>query len=1241
MFFGSILVPFIVGLVTNKVSDLFRQENLSLIVNELYEKSVDEFNKKYRSAYGGEYDNFLARDKNLEHVMKTVLSFKQISDIEFENTSDFLGNPTPDEVVKDFISIFHGNLNNDERLVQYRQMREHHFLTETILNEIKQLKQIRFKKFVIPDEYFNDVAGTETKKLERDLERVIEAINISDIVLIDSYRGFGKTETLKYISKSESMVKLFNSIIVMRHGVRNIVDSIQTELFQGEKYLIIVDDCDLCMDEIKELLNFIKSIGGVSKVIMSVQTYSVEMVKSLILNAGLINKMVQISLNSWEKADYIELLRKASQESKYEDEDIIVAKYPSPTLLKWIGEKTVSSNQHDIEFLFREYRELLENDAYEIVNNYMSREDCNRLLFSLCCIVPFDLSDDQCRDINESFQRNYDIKAIVRLMQKGGIIRKVGYKYRFFPDIKGDIFLASTLNGEYDVHILDYWIKRDQNSVLQNISEAGLVNKIDIQDKLKLLIDEWSRSEEYFEQSENLEIASYIVRFSQESVINLIYSYLESTKSSDDGRYSRLTTDNFGPVVVKLWQYNVNIEAILNFLCELETYQMDGLYDNYKVKGLTSELFSPVKNNSRKINKSLTILKKWIENGRYEALTIFKYAASEIQKGSHEITKPIINGIQYGQAVVSLTDEVVSMREKCLEIIGYLINNSFEYRTIKVIETIFYEIGNMAFGNGDLEESSLKHLIEEERKKLVELLGEKLLISDDISANIIIERILIYCWASQTPGYNYAESYLLKFKPDGKFLFAKYYVDVDYRVISFDEIAKIAPSEERWKWFVETIMHNTNDVRNDSTRIAEMLHNEIESVSQLKEFFIYESRIIDNFGLAWSIPNIIGKWFELDNNLFVEFFQSEHYSDIAGYFKASILEAVVSDNNKLEQISRSMLVPEVKLSNEEIYTLLRVAADPDIDDTKVLTIINRIIDNYDFEHSGNIIRKLYFIFKERDRSCLTSILLKVIQKYPFNKSMIDMLSFIIKQFINDLEGDSKFQELKDEVLKKLNSLPELSFHEEQLIEMLLNSIEEAVYFIEDRLKNLEDRVKLVPYGGFSFLNKFVLDSDDFKFLIYKLMEFEDNKLVSHYNLMSIIKPLFAKNDEEGICIGTRTLKYFIDEKDTRGVIILLKFFVLSKKNVVDFVDAVKYLNEIGKQKEAESMIYLHRFPDGAWSRSLGQNAPELMNRISLYSEIHKLIPFGRLKLVVEKCIDSMREDMDNDLLRDEEILNPR
>lgn len=253
-----------------------------------------------------------------------------------------------------------------------------------------------------------------------------------------------------------------------------------------------------------------------------------------------------------------------------------------------------------------------------------------------------------------------------------------------------------------------------------------------------------------------------------------------------------------------------------------------------------------------------------------------------------------------------------------------------------------------------------------------------------------------------------------------------------------------------------------------------------------------------------------------------------------------------------------------------------------------------------------------------------------------------MIDFIIQQFIKDLEVVNGFQELKDEILQRICSFKKMDYHEYKIVGVLLRNKEEALEFIKNRFIN-EDISKLdkVPYGGFPFLTEYIADVESFRFLTCELMKFVDHDLITEYDLSCIIKPLFLVRVKADDVLGTNLLKCFINEKDIRGVLVLMNCFILSTETINDFVDALNYLNDNSKGKEAEDFIYSQRFPEGGWSRSTGQDSPELTNRVSLYSEIHKLLPFGRLKLAAERCIDYLRKEMEEDIIRDEEVLNPR
>lgn len=924
-----------------------------------------------------------------------------------------------------------------------------------------------------------------------------------------------------------------------------------------------------------------------------------------------------------------------------DDEEIIVSKYPSPSLIRWIGDRSEASDTSKIDTLFEEQRALLESDAYEMLSEYLSYEECRKLLFSLCCSMP--LRVHEFNAVNESMNSNHDIKLIVNLLIKSGILRKVGHSFRFYPDIKGDIYFSYSLNDEYDTQVLNFWINNSQSKTLENIFEASFINGMDIEEKLKPLIDEWACSKDYYRQNKNLEAANYIVKFAPESVLNLVYCYLEEAKSSNGGAYSRLTSDNFGPVLLELWKTSVDKRAILSILCEMELNSLDGIYDNFKVEGLTRGFFSPVSNRSEEILEALSIIKKWINEDKVGALEIFEYAGSEILRGSHTVTKTIINGVQYGQRVLNVSEEAIQVRRSCISIIEDLVNNKLNHLSAGVIESICNNLGNLTFGSTEKQQVPLDRIFETERAFLTDLFGRKLINSMDIASNIILERILMNWWAVQCPGCQSTEAYLLEFIRDGRYLFAKYYTDVDYRVVSFDDIMQIAPAEQRWEWFVDEVTSNTTDKRDDSRRIAKMLDGELATISELYALLILETGIIEALGQGWSRPGIIEEWCKLNSDLFIDYARSDYYKMSEGFIRAAILRGLVTlDEVYNKEIIDSFLGLGDQLSAEEIYSLLQIASNETLDDAYVVSMIQQLINYSTHKHMGTFIHRLFFIFKNREQSPVNNILINIIHKCSLNESTIDMLDFILRQFINNLKVGSDFRELKEIILSKLYICKKFAYHENKIIETLLSSEDEAIAFIGKRVENFgEDYFHQIPYDGFSFLKKFILDIVSFDSLICNLIELQENNNMNVSNISLITKPLFMNEAQEGGTIGTNLLKRYCVECNEQGVLILMDCFVLDIQTVEVFVEILVFLSDRNMQKEAEKYLNSHLFPEGCWSKGIGEDSPELLDRISLYSEIHQRLPYGRLKLVVEGCIDYLRKRMKEDLIFDEEVLNPR
>lgn len=1249
MFFDSILLPFIVGLITNKVSsELFKDESLSSIVQQIYDESRDEFNKKYMYLYGGKYNNFIERQENYDILLSNVINYKDISTVDNINKKSSYGNTTPDEVVQDFLNIFEKKLDKDERLVEYRVVREHNLLTEEILEEIRKLTCIKIKKFEnflpILDSSSKKIKAYTIEKTKREIEKVFEYLSQYKIVLIDSYRNFGKTEELYKIPLNDEIKGMFENIIIMKHGIRNILDALQDEIIEGKTYLILIDDIDLCKDDFIELIRFIKESKWNNKIVATVQTYMLEDMKNIIIKEGLTKNFKNISLNNWKKEDLTELLRKASCTDVIEDEELIVAKYPSPALISWIGESKINSNIEMVEELFDEYKEVMVSDVHDILKNILSREECTKLIFNISCTVPLDFSDNLKKSIKELMEINgVTFEKIVNLLINGGIIRKVGYRYRFFPDIKGDIYLAYSLKNNLFPYEVQYWINNNQERILENINMARFICKLDINEILTPVINEWLNADEYFMQSSILKKAINIVSLEPKSILNLIYYYLQYAINSHGEKYYKLTTDNFSPLLLQIWRFSDEKEAVLEFARLAEIHGLNGIYANYKVDGIIKSFFSPVNSPIKAISDSLEIIEKWLQNDEEKALTIAKYALSEILSGSHEVSRGIISGIQYSEEIINANTEVISIRNKCISIIKYLINEKFNYETVKTIEEICKSIGKIVFGSISESELPLYSEIVHERQCVIDIIGTKLLDSDDISCNIIMERILIWCWVSQFEGSEKAEKYLINFTKSYEHLFTQYYVSTSYRIYSFKEINKKAPKKERVFWLIHNIMDD-NRVEKDIERIANLLNKKICTVEELAILLNNSKETIMKMGPFGSIHSILNKWCSLNTELFLEYVSSLFYFETYDFFKGDILSSIESINTieHNKELVISLLGNLDKLSFEEINSILNICIDKELDDKFVVDVIYKIIRGDKVKYPENLIHKLYCIFKERNKESIVKILIYIINKYNFDEAMCNMLDFLLKQFISELREYNDFASLKEIIVDKLTEFNNFKYHENSMLEILLNNSDEVINFLLKRLSvGIENNYRMVPFDGFSFLNKFIVDENKLDKLITILTELEGSGEITSIDKGLIYEPLFTVKDLNNEYIANKLLNQYINKNNTKGVLEILEYHKLFLDTLNPFIKGLIYLEKIKLYKEAEKIILLHRNIYNGYSRSVGGYSTEILNKIELYKRMYKILPYGRLRIITERCIEYLEKDMKIDLIRDEEIFNPR
>ncbi|MFP7277949.1 hypothetical protein SFC11_01235 [Exiguobacterium indicum] len=114
------IVDILIGLATNAgYEKLFKDENASLMYGKLehyLDKTTKEFFKKHKQ-YGYDHDSFLAREKNIELILKSMFYDKEIDLINEIDRRGFNNNPEiSEEHLKEFLTLFYENCKTDFEL---------------------------------------------------------------------------------------------------------------------------------------------------------------------------------------------------------------------------------------------------------------------------------------------------------------------------------------------------------------------------------------------------------------------------------------------------------------------------------------------------------------------------------------------------------------------------------------------------------------------------------------------------------------------------------------------------------------------------------------------------------------------------------------------------------------------------------------------------------------------------------------------------------------------------------------------------------------------------------------------------------------------------------------------------------------------------------------------------------------------------------------------------------------------
>jgi hypothetical protein len=497
------------------------------------------------------------------------------------------------------------------------------------------------------------------------------------------------------------------------------------------------------------------------KLILSLRSSGIYLLHRLLEETKCSEITEEIKIIEWKKDDLIKLLRATTRENKVKDEESIVAYYPNPYLIVWIGNQLKGKPIDDISKLKKRFIGDVIYDARQCLKGIIDK-GIEEFVFTLACIVPFNIEDEGLlKKLSIEFSLDFESqkKAISRLIE-AGVLRKIGRTVRFNPDMKGDIYLQYKLkdfNREFLKDFILEWISIYPENIFTNIGsalrygESNIVKKI-----LSEILDKWIEDVDKTPGSQrknNLELIEKIVFLVPERVINLLSSYLEYPSSPEtDPNYRKLNmekielnTDDYGPVILELMKIPFFKKEVICIIEKMAGLNIMGTYDNYKPSALVSKYISPLKNNPEVILSKLDIFNNWLNNPSITRITLLGSSLSELLAGTHRFSESSLGGLTLGEKPLIKHPKVIEVRNKTLSTLKSMLSCNNLDMQIKALE-ITKKIGVSVMGRLSEEKLPLYEIFKKERKELVEEIGSIINSKTDFKLLSEIEDLFIEWW---------------------------------------------------------------------------------------------------------------------------------------------------------------------------------------------------------------------------------------------------------------------------------------------------------------------------------------------------------------------------------------------------------------------------------------------------------------------------------------------------------------
>jgi len=462
--------------------------------------------------------------------------------------------------------------------------------------------------------------------------------------------GNGKSHLLRYLGlmETEYIPLIFTKQINIEEDLK--------KLDLTKKYLFIVDDIDRFLDQpiLLNLLSYTFNNENI-KLILSYRTPSKGAVQAIYRRFNSVdNQELEIVWSEDEVKALITTLIPTLEEQKVLKLAHTFNK--NPYLI-------TQATSGDIESIKEFSKKIIDDTKVALKDFDLSEKEIKDLLFNLSLITPISKNN-----INKKYQ-----EILTRLVDSK-ILRVLASKYRFNPDMIGDLYLANYIDKNKNTfeEIVENNLKEFSDTVFTNLSYALAYNESDsLQKFIKSIIKRWINNDDY--KNENLALINKVVYYApMESFVYLqkatkrlqpkktntlgqdsVFTGIVTTYSPPNGDWSSdsdaINLESIEPIISKLifaLKNNIDCEElkigyILKYLTSKEVISLPKpYYDNQTLESIFSKLVSPLNTrNFDVIFEALAIMEQWIEVDDMDKFFLLQKSITQLLKATFDDTQ--------------------------------------------------------------------------------------------------------------------------------------------------------------------------------------------------------------------------------------------------------------------------------------------------------------------------------------------------------------------------------------------------------------------------------------------------------------------------------------------------------------------------------------------------------------------------------------------------------------------------